>query len=280
MSGEWDIRGKTVLITGSTDGIGKASAEELARLGAKVIVHGRSSDRCASVAEEIHQLTGNHAVGWVAADLASLNEVTAMADQIRTRYGQLQVLVNNAGVYMEKHILTENGHEMTLAVNYLSHFLLTNLLIKRLKANAPSRIINVASVAHTRGHIEFDNLQGGKDFSPYDAYALSKLANVLFTVELAERLKDSGMTVNCLHPGVIGTKLLRAGFPQLSGATAQEGAKTVVYLASSADVSGVTGKYFSNMREEKPSTYTRDAKLRERFWRVSEELVKAKCVAA
>lgn len=276
----WSIQDKSILITGSTDGIGKAAAEELARLGARVIVHGKSADRCARVAGEIQQLTGNKNVEWIACDLASLGNVAMMAEQIRARYGHLQVLVNNAGVYMQKRVLTAEGNEVTFAVNHLAHFHLTNLLLDVLKTSAPSRIINVTSVAHTRGRIEFDNLQGEKDFGAYEAYALSKLGNVLFTVELAERLKESGVTVNCLHPGVIGTKLLAAGFPNLSGASVQDGARTIVYLASSDKVTGVTGKYFSNMREEKPSTYTRDLKLRERFWRVSEELVKAKRAAA
>ncbi len=276
----WSIKGKCVLITGSTDGIGKAVATELAERGAHVVVHGKSAERCADTTAEIQQLTGNTAVEWTACDFASLQNVRTMASQVRERWGRLQVLVNNAGVYMKQRALSEDGNEMTFAVNHLSHFLLTNLLVPLLQNNAPSRIINVASVAHTRGHIAFDNLQGEREFAPYEAYALSKLANVLFTVELADLVKDSGVTVNCLHPGVIGTKLLHEGFPQLSGASTQEGARTIVYLANSENVSGLTGKYFSNMREEKPSTYVRDTKLRERFWKVSEELVKAKRVAA
>lgn len=262
---------KVVLITGSTDGIGRQAALELAALGATVLVHGRNAARGRNVVEEIRTATGNQKVDLFIADLSSQQQVRTLAADITNRCSALHVLINNAGVFMNERRLTEGGLETTFAVNHLAPFLLTNLLLNLLKKSAPARIITVSSVAHTRGRIDFDNLQAEKSFGGYGSYALSKLANVLFTVELAERLEGTAVTSNCLHPGVIGTKLLRTGF-NIPGGSIADGAETLVYLASSPEIEGVTGKYFQEKRETPPSPATLDASLRKRLWETSAQL--------
>ena len=266
------MKGKTVFITGSTDGIGKATALELARMGATVILHGRNPGRCHIVLAEVQRASKNVAPGCFAADLSSMKEVRKLAEDVRGSYERLDVLINNAGVFMTQRRLTEDGFETTFAVNHLAPFLLTHLLLDLLASSAPARIINISSVAHQRAHLDLDNLQGEKKFTGYGAYALSKLANILFTYELAERLQGTGVTVNSLHPGVINTKLLREGFGGMSGAPLKEGAATAVYLASAADVGATTGRYFVKKKEEVSSPVTHDGALRKTFWTVSERL--------
>lgn len=265
------MKGKTVLITGSTDGIGKQTALELSRLGATVLLHGRSRERGLSALYEVRSQTGNENNDLFTADLSSLGEVRRLAEEVRHKYDRLDVLINNAGVFMNKRILTVDGLETTFAVNHLSHFLLTVLLLDTLKKSAPSRIINVSSIAQRNAAVDFDNLQGEIRFGGYEAYALSKLANVLFTYELAERLEGTGVTANSLHPGVITTKLLSAGF-NMSGASLEEGAATSVYLASSPEVQGISGKYFIDKRESSPSLLAEDDQLRKAFWEISEKM--------
>jgi retinol dehydrogenase-14 len=214
------MQDKTILITGSTDGIGRQAALELAALGSRVIVHGRNASRGRTVVEEIQTATGNQNVDLIIADLSSQKQVRQLAAEVLKRYDRLHVLVNNAGVFMNERQVTEDGLETTFAVNHLAPFLLTNLLLDLLKKSAPSRVVTVSSVVHTRGKIDFDNLQAEKRFGSYSAYALSKLANVLFTYQLARLLEGTGVTVNCLHPGVVGTKLLRVGFDMPGSSTA------------------------------------------------------------
>ena len=265
------MKDKVILITGATDGIGRQTALELARLGARVLVHGRSEARCRAVVDEIRQRTGNERVEYFVADFASLRQVREMAAQVKAKHDRLHVLINNAGIFLRERRLTEDGLETTFAVNHLAHFVLTHLLLDLLKASAPARIINVSSNTHQSAKVDFGNLQGEKRYDGYAAYALSKLGNVLFTYELAERLKGTGVTVNCLHPGVIATKMLRVGWGG-GGGRLEEGAETPVYLASSPEVENVTGKYFVRKRETPSSPASRDEKLRKEFWEVSERL--------
>ncbi len=266
-----EIRGKTVLVTGATDGIGKATAHQLAQLGARVIVHGRSPERLRQTAEELRSASGKE-VETLQCDLSSLAQVRAMAGEIRGRFPRLDVLVHNAGVFMKSRTLTVDGLEATFAVNHLAPFLLTHLVQDLLLKSSPARVVIVSSTTHVHCTCDFDNLQGEKSYDGRYAYSLSKLGNVLFTVELADRLKGSGVTANCLHPGVVGTKLLREGYGSMNAASTERGAETSVFLASSPDVAGVSGKYFVNKREAEPSTLASDAAVRARLWRVSREL--------
>lgn len=263
---------KTILITGATDGIGKASAIELAAMGNTVIVHGRNATRAEQTVADIKKELGSISVESVVADFASLRQVRAMADDVIKRFPQLNVLINNAGVYMKERVLTEDGIETTFQVNHLAHFLLTHLLLDLLKRNAPSRIINVSSMAHYNARLSFDNLQGEKKFGAYGAYACSKLENILFTYELAERLKGTGVTVNCLHPGVVATKLLRAGFGGFGGSDVKKGAETIVFLATAPTGETVTGGYFVNKEPTDSSLASHDRRLRKECWDISERL--------
>lgn len=262
-----------MLVTGSTDGIGKETALELARRGATVILHGKDTGRCQRALDDAVKAARNPSLGCFAADLASLAEVRKLAQDITRQYERLDVLINNAGIFMTSRRLTADGYEMTFAVNHLAPFLLTHLLLDLLKKSAPSRIITIASVAHQRAKLDMDNLQGEKHFTGYGAYALSKLGNILFTYELAERLKGSGVAAFCLHPGAIGTKLLREGFGGLSGGTVKQGADTPVYLASaSGEVDTMTGKYFFQRKVDRPTPLAEDAAVRRRFWDASARL--------
>ena len=264
--------GKIVLITGSTDGIGKETALELARRGARVILHGRNQLRCQQALDETMRKSGNRDLGCFEADLSTMASVRRLADDLCSKYEKLDVLINNAGVFMHDRVLTEDGCEMTFAVNHLAPFLLTHLLTKPLAASGRARIITVSSMAHQRARVEFDNLQGEKRFNGYDAYARSKLANILFAIELAERVRGIGAVSNTLHPGVIATKLLRAGFSSTAGAPLREGAATPLFLATAPELEGVTAKYFVKKLEESPSPAALDHELRKKLWDVSARL--------
>ncbi len=264
---------KTILITGSTDGIGQQCAMELAKKGATVLLHGRNPSRGKAVLDDIKRKSGNDAVDLFLADFGSLTDVRHLAGQVIAKYPRLNVLVNNAGTYAQERRLTADGYETTFAVNHLATFLLTNLLLDTLKKSAPAKVVVVSSVAHQNARLVFDNLQGEKHFDAYGAYSLSKLANLLFTYELAERLKDVPVTVNALHPGVIETKLLRAGFGSLRGGTVEDGAARILRLIASPRVNGVSGKYFVNDAERQSSSESRDRNLQTRFWSMSEQMV-------
>ena len=265
------MKNKIVLVTGATDGIGKETALQLARRGARVLVHGRSAERCQQAVDEIRSASGNPQVEYLLADFASLAQVRALAAEVEQRVERLAVLVNNAGVYFKERKLSEDGYEMTFAVNHLAHFLLSNLLLPLLKKSPAGRIVTVSSTMHTVRDLDMDNLQGEKHYSGNGAYALSKLGNILMTHELAERLAGSSITANCLHPGVIDTKLLRNAFG-MSGSSLESGAATSVYLASSPEVAGVSGKYFDNRQQVDAGEQAQDPALQKQFWQISEEL--------
>ena len=262
---------KTILVTGSTDGIGRATAVALAEQGCAVIVHGRNEARAGAAAREIAAATGNRQVTPVAADFAALAEVRALAEQILRTCPRLDVLINNAGIAVQRRSSSADGYESTFAVNHLAPFLLTNLLLDRLRASAPARIVNVSSGAHSSGHIDFDDLQMARGFDGWAAYCNSKLANALFTCELARRLDATEVTANFLHPGVIDTKLLHVNFG--GGSPVSTGARTPVHLALAPEVADVTGAYFVNQRRTRASSAAGDRRLAAELWRVSAELM-------
>ncbi len=263
---------KTFFVSGSTDGIGKQTALSLSGNDSLVIVHGRSESKCRQTFDEILSQKPEAEVEFVTADLSLMKNVRSLADELKHRYNHLDVLVNNAGVFMNHREMTSEGFEMTFAVNHLAPFLLTNELIPLLKTAPASRIVTVSSIAHRNGSIDLADLNSERSFSGYSVYASSKLMNVMFTIELAERLTGTGITANCLHPGVVGTKLLKTGFNGMNGSDSLEaGAETSVYLSSSHDVDGVTGKYFVRKRISPVSAAANDESMRKQLWEMSEE---------
>ena len=276
------MKGKVCLITGANRGIGKATALGLALRGATVIIHCRNRQLGETAREEIVAKTGNAAIEVMVADLASLEAVRRLAEAVQRRHATLHVLVNNAGLAKRRHTLTEDGFETTFAVNHLAPLLLTNLLLDILKGSAPARIVNLASMVHRWGRISFHDLMGQRHYSMGRAYNQSKLANVLFTYELARRLDGTGVAANCVHPGMVVSDLGReyTGFMGLIAnklwrpfmRCPEKGADTVIYLASSPDVAGVTGKYFANRRAVRSSRASHDPALAQRLWEVSERL--------
>ena len=275
------LRGKVCLVTGSSSGIGKATASGLAALGATVVLACRDSGRGEAARQEIVRESNNQDVSVGLVDLARLDSVRSFADDFRQKFSRLDVLVNNAGIYASKRVVTADGFEATFAINHLSHFLLTNLLLDLMKARAPSRIVNVSSEAQIMGHINFSDLQGERKYGGWKSYSQSKLANVLFTYELARRLEGTGVTVNCVHPGTVRTNFARTngGFMGLIVRvfapfmlSPEQGAKTVVWLASSPEVEHSTGKYFAKESEIKSSKESYDLEVAKRLWEVSREL--------
>jgi NAD(P)-dependent dehydrogenase (short-subunit alcohol dehydrogenase family) len=264
---------QTILVTGSTDGIGRQTALELAKQGNAVWLHGRNEDRCRSAMAEISRLTGNEKLRCFVADLADLSQVHRLVQEVRNAASRLDVLINNAGVFRHKRELTPDGFEMTFAVNHLAHFALTLGLVEQLRSSAPSRVVTVSSMVHADS-IDFDNLQGEKGYSGFGAYSRSKLCNILFTCALADRLQNTGVTANCLHPGVINTKLLRASWS--GGDSVSEGAKTPVYLATAPEAAGHNGRYFVNRILSSSAPITQDREVRERLWSISEALTGAR----
>ena len=263
---------KNILITGSTDGIGKATAIALSKMGHNIIIHGKDIEKGRMVLNEIKKKSENNNIDLKIADFNSLEEVKRLGSDLKKEYSKLDVLINNAGIYSNKKQFTKDGIEATFGINHLAHFLLTNLILDIILRSEDGRIINVSSMIHASS-IDFDNLQGEKFYDGGNAYSLSKLCNILFTYKLAEKLRNTGVTVNCLHPGVINTKLLRAGWGG-SGSSVEQGAKTSVYLAVSDEVKGVTGKYFMNMKAVKSHDITYDREAQDRCWDLSMKLVK------
>lgn len=259
-----------IFITGATDGIGLETAQQLARLGHELVLHGRSESKAKSAREAVLEKSPAAAIHTAHADLADLAEVVHMANSLNTLLPRLDVLLNNAGVYMLERKVSRNGFEMTLAVNHLAHFLLTALLLPLLKKSADPRVVTVSSLVHTSGRMDFDNLNSERRFNGYHAYCNAKLANALFAAELARR--EPWLTSNCLHPGVIDTKLLHAAF-DMAGNSVHSGAKTSVYLATSPEVKGISGKYFDNCNITEPLAAVNDTELSQQLWQWSEKAI-------
>lgn len=259
-----------ILITGATDGIGLESAQQLARLGHELVLHGRTEAKAIDARDAVLAKSPNAQLHTVHADFADLADVMRMADSLNSQLPRLDVLINNAGVYMATRKLSRDGFEMTLAVNHLAHFLLTTLLLPMLKKSTAPRVVTVSSMVHTSGRIDFNNLNSEQHFDGYHAYCNSKLANALFAVELARR--EAWLASNFLHPGVIGTKLLHAAF-DMAGNSVHSGATTSVYLATSPKAKGISGKYFDNCKMTSPLAAANDARLALQLWEWSEQTI-------
>ena len=277
------MAGKSVLVTGGTGGIGKATAIGLAGLGARVGITGRDQARTEAAVAGIRAAAGSPAVDAFAADMSVQAGVRRLAAQVLDTYPRLDVLVNNVGGFWAHRHVTADGLEHTFALNHLAPFLLTNLLLDRLTASAPARIVTVSSGAHAKGRIDFGDLQGERNYSGQRAYSQSKLANVMFSYELARRLDGIGVTVTVLHPGVVRTSFgaedqaayfaVMIGVARLFMKTPAQGAGTPVYLASSPQVEGITGRYFVNRRPKTSSKASYDTVAAARLWQASAELV-------
>ena len=278
------MRGRVCLVTGATSGIGKVAALELARRGARVLVVSRDQARGEATVAELKVQSASLSIDLLIADLSSQASFHELARDVRSRYDRLHVLVNNAGALYTRRRVTVDGIEATFALNHLAYFLLTELLLPLLKASTPARIVNVASDAHRPGRIRFDDLQGEPRYSGGRAYCQSKLANVLYTYELARRLEGSGVTANALHPGAVATAFWRDVRPpfrwalpvaQLFMISPERGAETLVHLATSPAVEGVSGKYFVKCAETRSSPASYDTETAGRLWRVSAEMAPA-----
>jgi retinol dehydrogenase-12 len=280
-----DLRGKVTLVTGATNGIGKVTARELATMGAATVIIGRSAEKVQQTADEIRQAAGHTQVEGIVADLSLMSQTRAAAAEFRRRYDRLDVLVNNAAIGASHRAVTEEGFERMFALNHLSYFLLTNLLLDIIRASAPARIVNVSSDAHQMAHLDFDNLQSERDWgrAGFQAYGRTKLMNILFTRELARRLEGTGVTANAVHPGMVATGIWRGAggvFGTVIGAlaplfmrTPEEGAQTSVYVATAPEVEGMTGLYFSDSKPAAPSKAAQDDAAARRLWAVSAGLV-------
>ena len=280
------MQGSICLITGATSGIGRATGFELARRGASVVVVGRNREKCARTIERIIRNTGNPSVDYLLADLASQKDIHILAQQFQSKYSRLDVLVNNAGTIAWTRQLSPDGIELTFALNHLSYFLLTNLLLDVLKSSAPSRIINVSSAAHMGAEIDLEDIQNPRRYRGLQAYGQSKLANLMFTYELARRLQGTGVTANALHPGLVATNLpanskmplvwlagpILRSILAVSGRSPTQGSKTVVYLATAHDVAGVTGRYFVDEVDTPSSPASYDTNMASWLWELSSQL--------
>lgn len=274
-----DMSGRVCVVTGATAGIGKETALALAKMGATVVILARDAAKASRTADEIESAAPNAKVDVVLADFASLDAVSAAAREIGARYRAVNVLVNNAGLAKKDRTLSADGFELTFAVNHLAPFLFTLEMLPLLEAGAPSRIVNVASAAEAHGPLDFDDLQSEKNYLGFRVYGKTKLMNVLCTYELARRLATSGVTVNCLHPGAVATDLLRQ-LPRWLYAiispfllTPQQGAQTQIFLASSPEVEGVSGKYYTKRKAVRSSLRSYDVEMQKRLWDVSVALL-------
>lgn len=279
---EQNMKNKVVLITGGTNGIGEVAALELAKKGATVVVAARNPEKTERVLAEMRndpEVTGKF--DSIIANLASLDQVRHLAEEFLSRYDHLDVLINNAGAIFMQREESEDGYEKTFAVNHLSHFLLTNLLLDRIKASAPARIINVSSGAHVGARLDFSDLQSEDGYSNFKAYARSKLANIYFTFSLDKRLNGDGVTVNTMHPGFVATNFGRSNggiynfifkLTQIFAKSPEEGAETIIYLASSPEVAGVSGKYFVDCKPKRASDAAYDEEAAKKLWQRSLEL--------
>src|SRR2546426_4097973 len=278
---ETAMKDKIVMITGANSGIGKAASLALANMGATVVMVARNKEKGEAAKAEIIKKSHNSSVDLLLADLSSLESVRQLATEFQKKYSKLHVLINNAGLFNQRRLVTTDGYENTLATNYLAPFLLTNLQLGLLRASAPSRIINVSSVGHYNGHINFDDLNLEKDYGGWKAYGQSKLALVLFTHELAKKLQGTGITVNSVHPGTVATNIWTrpfgpAGFimalPKLFMTSPAKGAETIVFLASSPDANGLNGEYLEKLKVKKSSDESYNEEIAQRLWDVSTKL--------
>ncbi len=286
MNENYVMNGKICMVTGATSGIGEVTAQALAQMRATVIVVGRNAEKSAATVNRIKQQTGNPAVEFLLADLSAQAQIRELAQQFKRKYSRLDVLVNNAGAWLTKYQESVDGIEMTFALNHLGYFLLANLLLDTLKTSAPARIINVSSYGHKAGRMNFEDLQFRQRYDGMQAYRQSKLANILFTYELARRLAGTGVTVNVLSPGLVATNfglnnfglndgwlksLLRRAYA-LVAISPEQGAQTAIYLATSSKVDGVTGKYFVKEKEAQTSPASHDRAAARRLWQLSEAM--------
>lgn len=275
------MTGKICVVTGANSGIGRETAVALAKAHADVSIVCRTAEKAEAAAAEIRARSGSDRVRAFVADFSSQAETRALAKCLLAELPRIDVLVNNAGLIMGERRLTPEGIETTFAVNHLGYFLLTHLLLDRLRESAPARIVNVASDAHRSGTVDFDDIECARGYSGWKAYCQSKLCNVLFTNELARRLDGSGITANSLHPGVVGTNFANAGPSLVRGLfwlakpfllSPARGAETSIYLAMSPDVDGVSGKYFAKKQAVTPSSEARDEQRAKRLWTLSESM--------
>ncbi len=281
ISDKTTMKDKVVLVTGANSGIGRAASLALAKMGATVVMVARNKERGEAARSEIVRESQNDSVDLLLADLSSLESVRQLATEFRKKYSELHVLINNAGLFNQRRHVTIDGYEDTFATNYLAPFLLTNLQLDLLKATAPSRIINVSSVGHYNGHINFDDLNLEKEYGGWKAYGQSKLALVLFTHELAKKLQGTSVTVNAVHPGTVATNIWSrplgpVGFimalPKLFMTTPKQGAETIVYLASSPDAKDLNGEYLEKLKVKKSSDESYNEEIAQRLWDVSAKL--------
>jgi NAD(P)-dependent dehydrogenase (short-subunit alcohol dehydrogenase family) len=282
LSIEANMQGKTCLVTGSTHGIGREVARSLAKLGAQVVLHGRNKATAIETLQAIQAESGNSSVSCLLADFSDLQQVRRMAADFAVGHPRLDVLVNNAGAFFLTRHATPNGVELTLQVNHLAPFLLTNLLLKEIRASEHPRIVNVSSGSHWSGQLDLDDLSFQRGYNPIQAYARSKLANILFTYELARRLDGSHVTANAVHPGLVATNIWHIGLPGVDGLLAwwmnrralsvEEGADTLLYLACSPEVEGIHGKYFIHREAVPSSPESYDVDNSGRLWELSEKL--------
>jgi NAD(P)-dependent dehydrogenase (short-subunit alcohol dehydrogenase family) len=265
-----DLAEATILVTGATDGLGKRVSLELAAKGATVLLHGRNPERLEAALEELRRETGSEKARYYLADLSSLGEVRALAEQVLSDHDRLDALINNAGVIVPERQESKDRYELTFAVNYLAHFLLTGLFLPLLRDSAPARIVNVASAGQSP--VDFSDIMLERGYDAMKAYTRSKLAQVMFTFELAERLRGTGVSANALHPAsLMDTKMVFETFGYTMS-TIQEGAEASVRLAVSSELEGVTGRYFDGQREARANRQAYDTQARKRLWDLSEEL--------
>ena len=277
------MKDKVVMVTGANSGIGKAASLALAKMCATVIMVARNKERGEAARFDIIGKSRNNSVDLLLADLSSLESVRQLAVDFRRKYSKLHVLINNAGLFNQRRRVTVDGYENTFATNYLAPFLLTNLQLDLLKASAPTRIINVSSVGHYNGHINFEDLNLENDYGGWKAYGQSKLALVLFTHELAKKLQGTGVTVNAVHPGTVATNIWTRPFgpvgfimalPKLFMTSPEKGAETIVYLASSPDAKGLNGEYVEKLKVKKSSDESYNEEIAQRLWDVSAKLTR------
>jgi retinol dehydrogenase 12 len=277
------MHGKVCMVTGATSGVGLVTAQALAHQGATLIVVGRNPERGAATVSRIQHETGNSAVELISADLSAQAQVRRLASEVQRRFTRLDVLINNAGALFLRRQLSPDGLEMTFALNHLAYFLLTNLLLDHLKASPAARIVNVSSEAHRGARLDFADLQGQHRYRGWRAYARSKLANILFTYALARRLEGTSVVANALHPGFVATNFGRNNrgitailwrMLQLAAISPEEGAQTIIHLASSAAVKDITGAYFVKKKAVRSSEVSYDRAAADRLWQVSAELTR------